>query len=295
MEAVSEMTLGEALHRTEQRLKSAGVPDPGKEALFMVAELMVLKPAEVYLKRETPVDPDRLRTLNEWVTRRLGREPLQYITGSCEFRGLGIKVSPDVLIPRPETELLVSEGITTVDSASPLILDLCTGSGCIAVAMAKEVPEARVFATDIGDGALRLAGENAAMHNVAGRIEFLEGDLFGALRGLGLEGSFDLIISNPPYVSGDEMNGLQPEIRLFEPYAALYGGEDGFHFIRRIVEGAPEFLRPGGALILEIGYGQSAGVGRMLKESENFEAVEIKKDLSGIDRILKARKSVFGQ
>jgi release factor glutamine methyltransferase len=201
-------TLGEVLVWAEETLKTGGIPDPGHEALFIAAGIMGSKPTEVYLNRGSVIDVDRVRILNEWVTRRLGREPSQYITGDTEFRGLEFKVNPDVLIPRPETEILVSEAIAAIDIASPLILDMGTGSGCIAVSVAKEVPGALVFATDLSGGALRVAEHNAARQNVAGRIEFLEGDLFGPLEGLGLEASFDLVISNPPYVSRDELNGV---------------------------------------------------------------------------------------
>jgi release factor glutamine methyltransferase len=294
-EARSARTLGEALVWAEKRLKSAGLPDPGvhdprHEALFMVADLMGLQPTEVYLKRGSVIDSDRFRTLRQWVERRLGREPSQYITGATEFRGLSFKVNPYVLIPRPETELLVCEGTGAIDSRSPLILDLCTGSGCIAVAMAKEVPGARIFALDISGPALRVAGENAAVHDVAYRIEFLEGDLFAPLKGRCLEASFDLILSNPPYVSGDELKRLKPEVRHFEPTMALYGGEDGLHFIRRIVNGAPDYLKPGGALILEIGYGQSEDVRIILEGSGKFDPPLTRKDYSGIDRFIKAQK-----
>jgi release factor glutamine methyltransferase len=287
-------TLGEALVWAEETLKTGGVPDPGHEALFIAAGIMGSKPTEVYLNRGSVIDLDRVRTLNEWVTRRLGREPSQYITGDTEFRGLEFKVNPDVLIPRPETEILVSEAIAAIDIASSLILDIGTGSGCIAVSVAMEVPGALVFATDLSGAALRVAEHNAARQNVAGRIEFLEGDLFGPLEGLGLEASFDLVISNPPYVSREELNRLQPEIRLFEPEMALYGGDDGMEFIRRIVDRAPSYLKPGGALMLEIGYGQSEEVKSILKGSGRLVAPEIIKDYSGIERVVKARKVHLG-
>jgi release factor glutamine methyltransferase len=287
-------TLGEALVWAEETFKTEGLPDPGHEALFIVAGLMGLRPTEVYLNRGSVIDVDRVQILRAWVTRRLGREPSQYITGSTEFRGLDLKVTPDVLIPRPETEILVSEAIAAIYSVTPLILDIGTGSGCIAVSMAKEVPGARVFATELSRAALKVADENAAIHKVAERIEFLEGDLFGPLEGLGLEASFDLVISNPPYVSRDEIQRLQPEVRLFEPEMALYGGYDGMEFMRRIVDRAPSYLKPGGALMLEIGYGQSEEVKKILKGSGRLTAPEIVKDYSGIKRIIKARKLDLG-
>ncbi len=289
----SVMTLGEALMRAEEKLKSSGVPGPEREAQLMAAELMGLRPAEVYLKRDLEVKGERLRTLDEWVERRCGREPSQYITGSTGFRGLEIKVNSEVLIPRPETEQLAGEaigGLEGLKAASPLVLDLCTGSGCIAVSIATEVKGARIFAVDLSPGALKVARENAAAHGVSGRVEFLEGDLFAPLKGLELGGSFDLIVSNPPYVAGEELKKVQPEVRLFEPYIALYGGEDGLDFIRRIVADAPDYLKPGGVLMLEIGYGQSGDVKSIIEGTGRYEACQVKKDFSGIDRIVRARR-----
>jgi release factor glutamine methyltransferase len=160
------------------------------------------------------------------------------------------------------------------------------------VAVAKEAPGARLIATDISPGALKLARENASANGVAGRIKFLEGDLFKPLEERGLEGSFDVVVSNPPYVPGDELKEAQPEVRLFEPYTALYGGEDGFYFLKRIVAGAPDWLRPGGVLLVEIGFGQSGEAIKIISEAGEFEAPGIIKDLSGIERIVRARKRV---
>jgi release factor glutamine methyltransferase len=293
----SLMTLGGALARAEKILKTHGIPDPGREAQLMLADLLGLKPAEVYLERDAEINPERLLILNEWLQRRCRREPLQYITGSTEFRGLKIKVNHNVLIPRPETELLAGEVVAAAaaakkKSSSPRVLDVCTGSGCIAVAVAKEAPGARLIATDISPGALKLARENASANGVAGRIKFLEGDLFKPLEERGLEGSFDVVVSNPPYVPGDELKEAQPEVRLFEPYTALYGGEDGFYFLKRIVAGAPDWLRPGGVLLVEIGFGQSGEAIKIISEAGEFEAPGIIKDLSGIERIVRARKRV---
>lgn len=294
------MTLNGALARAEKILKTHGIPDPGREAQLMLADLMGLKPAEVYLKRDAEVGPERLETLNEWLERRCRREPLQYITGSTEFRGLRLKVNHNVLIPRPETELLAGEAIAACaaaaaakkKSSTPRVLDVCTGSGCIAVAVAKEAPGALIIATDISPNALKLARENASANGVAGRIKFLEGDLFKPLEERGLEASFDIVVSNPPYVPGDELKEAQPEVRLFEPYRALYGGQDGFYFFKRIAAGAPEYLRPGGVLLVEIGFGQSREAVKIISETGEFEAPGIIKDLSGIERIVRARKRV---
>lgn len=214
-------------------------------------------------------------------------EPIQYIIGHTEFCGLDINVNEDVLIPRPETELLVEVvaelGHRSQDTRHRLkILDLCTGSGCIAIALTKRLVDCKIVASDISEKALSLARENGEKH-LAGQIEFVKSDLFCDLNGL-----FDIIVSNPPYISGPEFEDLQEEV-LMEPRIALYGGEDGLDFYRRIFSTAGKFLNDGGHLVVEIGYGQARSVRDICKESNGFEIIDIKKDASGIDRVIVAR------
>ena len=213
--------------------------------------------------------------------------PVQYIMGKTEFCGLDIRVNEDVLIPRPETELLVEIVAGLVRSPksvvrSKRILDLGTGSGCIAIALTKKLPDCKIVASDISEKALALASENAGMHK-AEQIEFIKSDLFSDLKG-----RFDIIVSNPPYISGPEFAELQEEV-LREPRIALYGGEDGLDFYRSIFSSAGKFLNDGGHVAVEIGYGQAGAVRDICEDVNGFSVVEIKKDLGGIDRVIVAK------
>ncbi len=285
-------TIRDALKRASVRLNEAGVEDAESEAEFLLAGLLQLKRHELFLHPERPLTPDEADRFQAFTTRRARREPAQYITGVAGFMGLDFKVTRDTLIPRPETELLVQEalelakGFTT--EKGPVIIDLCTGCGCIAVAMAKSLLDCRIYATDISTAAIDVARENAEAHGVTERIEFLEGDLYSPLEPLGLRANTQLILSNPPYVSKEEMATLPPEIKDYEPAGALYGGEDGLVLIRRIIETSPEYLTPGGALIMEAGYGQAGHVMGFVRVSGAFEQAAMKKDLAGIERVLVA-------
>jgi release factor glutamine methyltransferase len=283
-------TIGDALKWASVRLNEAGVEDAESEAEFLLTGLLRVKRHELFL------DPSRPLTLNETelfqasITRRARREPAQYITGIAGFMGLDFKVTRDTLIPRPETELLVEEALNRAKglTTEKIIIDLCTGCGCIAVAMAKSLSGCRVYATDISAAALDVARENAEAHGVMDRIEFLKGDLYSPLEPLGLRANTQLILSNPPYVSEEEMAALPTEIKEYEPRGALYGGEDGLVLIRRIIETSPEYLAPDGALIMEAGYGQGAKVLELIRGSGAFREAEMKKDLAGIERVLVA-------
>lgn len=213
--------------------------------------------------------------------------PIQYVIGMTEFCGLDIEVNEDVLIPRPETEILVEviEGLVHSQQSiahSKRILDLCTGSGCIAIALTKKLPDCKIVASDISGKAIVLAKKNAERLG-AERIEFVLSDLFNDLKG-----SFDIIVSNPPYIAGYEFAGLQEEV-LKEPRMALYGGEDGLDFYRRIFDSAGKFLKNGGHVAVEIGYGQSAQVKNILENAGGFRMVEVRKDSNGIDRVVVAK------
>ncbi len=213
--------------------------------------------------------------------------PVQYIMGHTEFCGLAIKVNEDVLIPRPETELLVQVAEEIANSShaisgSKRILDLCTGSGNIAIALTKKLSDCKIVASDISEKALALARDNAKTHQVE-RIEFIKSDLFDDLKG-----PFDIVVSNPPYISGPEFSGLQEEV-LKEPRIALYGGEDGLDFYRRIFNTAGKFLNDGGYVVVEIGYGQAIAVKDICEGVKGFKTAGIKKDLSGIDRVIVAK------
>ena len=229
------------------------------------------------------------------ITRRAAGEPLQYITGHQEFYGIDFLVTSDVLIPRPETELLVECVINLARDSSPrpgdggpLILDIGTGSGCIAIALASHVERARVIATDVSGAALAVASKNAARHGVAARIEFLEGDLLAPLADRGLEGAVDFLASNPPYVPARDSHLLQRELD-WEPREALFGGPEGVDFYRRLLHDAPRYVKPGGYFVCEIGYTQLDAIQEMIDADAWGEAV-IKDDLQGIPRTLAIKK-----
>ncbi|MEE8186014.1 MAG: peptide chain release factor N(5)-glutamine methyltransferase [Thermodesulfobacteriota bacterium] len=288
------------------------IPSPEVEAEYLLSEIFCCKKGELYLRRGDRLAPDEFKRFSDGVKRRMKGEPLQYIIEKQEFWGLDFKVTSDVLIPRPETEHLVEEAINEirgqdsgyrgqgVETRNPisgtrypkLILDLCTGSGCIAVSIASEIPEVSCFAIDISDAALQVASENAAVHGVLERIEFIEGDLFEPLEGKGLKRRIDIVVANPPYIKWDTIPTLQTEIRDFEPEVALRGGRDGLDFYRRIIFGAPDYLSEDGFLLMEVGYGQSGAVRAIFEDSGYTWAVDIKKDYAGIDRVVKARVSI---
>jgi release factor glutamine methyltransferase len=239
------------------------------------------------------IDDAHRRIFERTIERRTLREPLQYITGRQEFWGLDFLVTPDVLIPRPETELLIETALGAVpDRNKPVtIVDLCTGSGCIAVSLARELPSARIFATDTSAKALEVARENARVHEVPGGIRFLEGDLFGPLEELDIRGQVDIIVSNPPYVPLGERRTLQPEVRDYEPAAALFAGPDGTELHRRIIGTAPRFLKGKGCLIMEMGLGQADKLRQMVRDAGAYDSPSVLKDLAGIERVIEARKA----
>jgi release factor glutamine methyltransferase len=224
------------------------------------------------------------------IDRRASREPYAYIVGSQEFWGLSFRVTPDVLIPRPETELVVEAALEILPAGGTgvAIADIGTGSGCIAVTLARERPDARVVATDLSDAALAVARQNAASHAVLNRIALQRADLLD-----GITGPFDAIVSNPPYVMDGDREGIQPEVR-FEPAAALYAGPDGLDAVRRLVADAPSRLRAAGILIFEFGFGQADAVEQLISQASGLTMVALRRDLQDIPRVAIARRGLDG-
>lgn len=221
------------------------------------------------------------------VARRERREPVSYILGTREFWGLPFEVGPDVLIPRPETEFIVEETIAlTGKESSPLIVDVGTGSGCIAIALAREIPGARVIATDVSKYALEVARRNALTHGVASRITFVETSFLD-----GVAETADVIVSNPPYVPAVSQPALTPEVRDYEPAVAVFGGEDGLDGLRSVVEGAAQRLKPGGWLVMEFGCGQDDDVTELVKGVDGIDVVKIRHDLQDIPRTVVCRRA----
>ena len=284
------LTVGEALIWAFGELSGALISSARGEAEFLLMHVLDCRRHELFLNARRLLTPQEAHLLREAAARRLNREPLQYIFGEAEFRGRAFKVTRAVLIPRPETELLVEEAIKEAPSfgaGSLTIIDLCTGSGCIAVSAALEF-QCEVFATDISEKALDMARENAQRLGAAQRVSFLSGDLFGAIPEK-LKGRTHMVLTNPPYITEKDMAGLAPEVKDFEPGQALYGGSDGLDIIRRIITETPAYLVPGGLLLMEIGYDQSEAVLMLAGNSAGYSHIEILKDYAGIGRILKAR------
>lgn len=284
--------LGEVMAWVADALQRVGIEEARRESELMGSELLGVPVGKLLAMREVPVSSEQFLQLKGWVERRGHREPLYYIFGECEFWSMPFKVAPAVLIPRPETELLVEDALAFMrarDVENPLVLDLCTGSGCVAVSIAKDYPRARVYGTDISKNAIILARENAVLNDQE-RVEFFIGDLLEAVSDLSLRGRFDIIVTNPPYIPVGDIGGLQKEVAGHEPRAALDGGVDGLVIISRIVADAPAFLKSGGKLLLEVGFDQGELVAEMIKESGAFVDVNIRKDYSGIERVVSARK-----
>jgi release factor glutamine methyltransferase len=226
--------------------------------------------------------------MRELVQRRAGHEPVAYLVGHREFFGLDFRVTAAVLIPRPDTETLVMELLDRARTAgSTRILDLCTGSGCIAVAAAVNLPQAQIVATDISKEALAVASQNGKTHAVAERIEFRFGDVFDPVTA---DEQFDVVVSNPPYVTASELETIQPDVRLHEPRSALDGGPDGLDVTRRLIEQAPRYLAPQGSLLIEIDPRQADAV-RALLASADFEAITFVNDLTGRPRVAAATRT----
>jgi len=273
---------------TTQHLKKHGSDTPRLDAEILLAFARGCPRIQLYVQyNELPTEPQRA-VMRDLVRRRALAEPVAYLVGHREFFGLDFQVTRDVLIPRPETETLVLETLSRARPlAAPQLLELGTGSGCIAVSLAKQLPAARLTAVDISPAALAVARQNAERHQVADRIEFLEGDLFAPLP----PGSqFDCVVSNPPYIADSEMATLPPDVRLHEPTGALQAGPRGLDVIERIVAQAPAFLRPHGWLLLEMDPAQTEAIQALVDATGAFEEFRAVRDPSGDNRVIFARR-----
>jgi release factor glutamine methyltransferase len=289
-ETPTNPTIAEALREAATVLRVAGLEEARREAGSLVSHATGRDRAFLITHADETLTPDELSALRAAVARRAAGEPLQYITGRQEFYGLEFEVNADVLIPRPETELLVESALELLrDADAPLVCDVGTGSGCVAVALLHERRDARVYALDLSPAALRVAVRNAERHGVRGRMTPLISDCFDALRTSEHKGvRFQMIVSNPPYVAEDELDGLQREVREHEPRLALTPGGDGLSIIRRLVEEAPRFLVPRGHLLLEIGFQQHAAVASLI-DPRVWTLLDIRRDLQGIPRTVVLR------
>ncbi len=284
------LTIEGALREASTLLKEAGLAEPRREARTLLSHSLERDQAFLVTHADDRLTSEQLAAFRASVARRAAGEPFQYIAGRQEFYGLEFEVTPDVLIPRPETELLVEEALKLLKGTdAPLACDVGTGSGCVAVTLLHERKDARGFALDISHAALKVAARNAARHGVAERLRLLVSDCFDALRSEEHGGlRFDLVASNPPYVAEADIEDLQREVREHEPRVALTPGGDGLSVVRRLVEESPRFLKPGGHLLIEIGHDQHERVAALIDRSV-WTLLDIHKDLQGIPRTVALR------
>lgn len=272
-----------------RRFRAAGIqPDEAAlDARLLAQHVLGWDAARLMTHGDEPATGPFQQAFESLVARRVAREPLAYITGTREFWNLSIEVSPAVLIPRPETELLLEAALEHFHRGQALrILDVCTGSGCVAVGLAREFPKGEVTASDISEEALDVARRNVARYGLASRVRCAQADLLA-----GLPGPFDLIVANPPYIPAGDEKTLQPEVRDFEPSGALFAGADGLRIVRRLVSEAARALAPDGMLIFEFGAGQDAAIEQLIDGVSALTLLEVKHDLQDIPRAAVVQKA----
>jgi len=281
-------TVARILEWTTGHLERHGSETPRLDTEILLARARGCRRIELYTDFDQELSDDQRATMRDLVMRRAAAEPVAYLVGFREFFGLDFQVTPDVLIPRPDTETVVVELLDRARGLdAPRVLDVGTGSGCIAITVAVRLPGARVTATDISAAAIEVARGNAGNHGVTDRINFACGDLYSALDP---GDHFDVIASNPPYVSRGELEELSDDIRLHEPHAALDGGDDGLDIVRRLVSDAAGHLHPAGWLLLEISPEQAEAVTAMVIDTGMFDTPDITTDLANRDRVVAARR-----
>ncbi|MFQ6604811.1 MAG: peptide chain release factor N(5)-glutamine methyltransferase [Fidelibacterota bacterium] len=269
----------------ESYFAEKGFSHPRREIEWLLQDLLHCQRMDIYLRFDEPLSQSQLSTLRSWIKRRLNREPLQYITGKTEFYGLPFHITPAVLIPRPETERLVDVAIhTLIGIPDPKILDIGTGTGCLALALAHEIKSSRVMATDISEDVLTLAERNRKELGLE-NVELIQSDILTEIPGEG----FDAVICNPPYVPAIEMDSLMPDVQDFEPVTALTDGADGLTFYSRLAEIGSTLVRPGGWLLLEVGLGQHPERAKACFASSADFLTELIPDYNGDPRVLKVQ------
>jgi release factor glutamine methyltransferase len=280
-------TIGNAVHEGTQVLGAAGITEARAEAASLLGHVLGCDRAFMIAHAEDELTENQRQTFQECLARRAGGEPFQYITGHQEFFRLDFEVGREVLIPRPETEILVEAALGVLgNDPAPRIADIGTGSGCIVISLLHEVSNARAVAVDISGKALSVAQRNAARHGVTERLNLIQADGSSAFRP---QPTFSLVVSNPPYIAENEVKDLQPEVRDHEPLSALVSGADGLSDIRALVDNSPSVLQPDGFLIFEIGFGQRDAVEKLV-DAEIWRLVEVKNDLQNIPRTVVLQK-----
>ena len=288
-----QWTILNILNWTTPYFESHDIDSPRICAELLLAHVLNVKRIDLYLRYDQPLLPEELAKYKKLIKRRIQREPAAYILGTKEFWSMELIVTPDVLIPRPETECLVELALMKLEAAasdSPLcVLDLGTGSGAIVIALASQLAHHQYFASDISHAAIQIARKNAIRHGLKNHISFFVGNWLQPLKDT--HQKFDMIVSNPPYISRRQMGGLQPEIVEFEPVLALDGMDTGLACVAKIIDNAHCHLKSGGNLILEIGYDQAEMVAQMLRHNGNYTPAVVKKDYSGHDRVVQVQRT----
>ncbi len=273
-------------------LRQKGIDNPRLTSEVLLAHALQFERIGLYLDLDKPLTKKEVSDFRALIQRRIKHEPLQYITGKQEFWSLDFEVNGNVLVPRPETEVLLEQAIAQTKEAPVFsghfhrVLDMCTGSGIIAVVAAKEMVDARVWATDISEDALAVARRNADAHKVSEKIDFLQGDLWAPVKNM----RFDLVLSNPPYVSSSEYPDLPPEVRDYEPKIALDGKDEGLYTIKEIIKSAPHFMNSGGWLMIEMSPEQTGKVMGMMDQMKAYTSIKRVKDYSHSYRVVVAQK-----
>ena len=283
------LNIRDILNRAASDFEKSGSNTARLDAEVLFSAWLQADRLEFYRTPEKIIGKEKISGFEGWIKRRAQGEPVAYITGIKEFWSLPFEVNRDVLVPRPETEILVEETIKTcraMERKGLRILEIGVGSGAVSVSLAVELPEACFTATDVSPGALFLSRKNARAHGVEGCIDFLSGDLFEPVSGL-----FDVVVSNPPYISTEEFERLPREIREYEPQQALLAGTDGVFYHGKIIEGGRRCLKKGGWLLMEMGAGQNERIKKMLRDSEAYSDIETRRDYGGVERVIKARKA----
>jgi release factor glutamine methyltransferase len=286
-------TIQRLLNWITEHFTEKGIDSPRLSAELLLSNVLAMERIELYTQFDKPVAKEQLDRLHDLVKRAGQNEPICYLTGKTEFYSLQLEVSPDCMIPRPETELLVERAIEFLRRriGPQFVYDLCTGCGCIAVAIAKNFADARIIATDISDASLNVAAKNIEKYQLKDRITILCGDLFEPLVPQLDVDKFDLIVCNPPYVSTAEYEKLDKGVKDYEPRLALFAGDDGLDVYRKIIHKVDRFLRPDGALMLEIGYAQGPVIKELLEQAGAFAQIKIEKDFRDNDRIATALRT----
>lgn len=282
------MTIAGILHEAVSVLREAGSPTPRLDAEVLLAACLQIDRLQFYTHAEREVTPEAANVYSGWIQRRIKGEPVSYIIGIKEFWSLTFQVTPAVLIPRPETEVLVEEALAVMPERPGTawrVLDIGTGSGALAVALAVERKDIQVIATDLSGEALAVAKGNAERNGVQDRVQFLLGDLLEAVTG-----QYDVIVSNPPYISRPDFDLLPPGIRDYEPTRALLAGPDGTEFHRALIGQGVTFLKHGGWLLMEMGDGQGEQIRQLFADHGGYEEVGIRSDYGGMERVIKARR-----